>query len=101
MQQKQTIWRLKRKSLNINLLFIELLYKIKITFVIMRRILRSFLMHLNKLNHAVKECARALFNPFITTQANVHYVGASWGFAKYSILSNYTSLKQQLRYYYR
>ncbi len=35
MQQKQAIWRLKRKSLNINLFFIELLYKINITFVIM------------------------------------------------------------------
>ncbi len=35
MQQKQAIWHLKRKSLNINLLFIELLYKINITFVIM------------------------------------------------------------------
>ncbi len=34
MQQKQAIWCLKRKSLNINLLFIELLYKIHITFVI-------------------------------------------------------------------
>ncbi len=33
MQQKQAIWRLKRKSLNINLLFINLLYKINITFV--------------------------------------------------------------------
>ncbi len=35
MQQKQAIWCLKRKYLNINLLFIELLYKINITFVIM------------------------------------------------------------------
>ncbi len=35
MQQKQAIWYLKCKSLNINLLFIELLYKIKITLVIM------------------------------------------------------------------
>ncbi len=35
MQQKQAIWCLKRKSLNINALFIELLYKINITFVIM------------------------------------------------------------------
>ncbi len=35
MQQKQAIWGLKRKYLNINLLFIELLYKINITFVIM------------------------------------------------------------------
>ncbi len=45
----------------------------------------------------------ALFNPFITTQANVsvHYVGVSRVFAKYSILSNCTSLKQQLRYYRR
>ncbi len=34
MQQKQEIWCLKRKYLNINLLFIELLYKINITFVI-------------------------------------------------------------------
>ncbi len=34
MQQKQAIWCLKCKSLNINL-FIELLYKINITFVIM------------------------------------------------------------------
>ncbi len=34
-EQKQEIWCLKRKSLNINLLFIELLHKIKITFVIM------------------------------------------------------------------
>ncbi len=35
MEQKQEIWCLKRKSLNINLLFIELLHKIKITLVIM------------------------------------------------------------------
>ncbi len=35
MEQKLAIWCLKRKSLNINLLFIELLYKINITFVIM------------------------------------------------------------------
>ncbi len=35
MQKKQAIWCLKRKYLNINLLFIELLYKINITFVIM------------------------------------------------------------------
>ncbi len=35
MEQKQAIWCLKRKSLNINLLFIELLHKINITFVIM------------------------------------------------------------------
>ncbi len=35
MEQKQEIWRLKRKFLKINLLFIELLYKINITFVIM------------------------------------------------------------------
>ncbi len=35
MQQKQAIWCLKRKSLDISLLFIELLYKINITFVIM------------------------------------------------------------------
>ncbi len=35
MEQKQAIWCLKRKYLNINLLFIELLYKINITFVIM------------------------------------------------------------------
>jgi len=35
MEQKQAIWCLKRKSLNVNLLFIELLYKINITFVIM------------------------------------------------------------------
>ncbi len=35
MQQKQAIWCLKHKSLNINLLFIELLYKINIKFVIM------------------------------------------------------------------
>ncbi len=34
MEQKQAIWCLKRKSLNISLLFIELLYKINITFVI-------------------------------------------------------------------
>ncbi len=34
-EEKQEIWCLKRKSLNINLLFIELLHKIKITFVIM------------------------------------------------------------------
>ncbi len=34
MEQKQAIWYLKRKSLDINLLFIELLYKIN-TFVIM------------------------------------------------------------------
>ncbi len=33
--QKQAIWCLKRKSLNINVLFIELLCKINITFVIM------------------------------------------------------------------
>ncbi len=35
MEQKQAIWCLKRKSLNINLLFIDLLYKNNITFVIM------------------------------------------------------------------
>ncbi len=35
MEQKQAIRCLKRKSLNINSLFIELLYKINITFVIM------------------------------------------------------------------
>ncbi len=35
MEQKQAIWCLKRKSLNIKLLFIELLNKINITFVIM------------------------------------------------------------------
>ncbi len=35
MEQKQAMWCLKCKSLNINLLFIELLYKINITFVIM------------------------------------------------------------------
>ncbi len=35
MEQKQAIWCLKCKSLNINLLFIEQLYKINITFVIM------------------------------------------------------------------
>ncbi len=35
MQQKQATWRLKRKSLNIKLLFIELLYIINIKFVIM------------------------------------------------------------------
>ncbi len=35
MAQKQAIWCLKRKSLNITLLFFELLYKINITFVIM------------------------------------------------------------------
>ncbi len=34
-EQKQAIWCLKHKSLNINLLFIELLYEISITFVIM------------------------------------------------------------------
>ncbi len=35
MELKQAIWCLKGKSLNINLLFIELLYKVNITFVIM------------------------------------------------------------------
>ncbi len=35
MEQKQAIRHLKRKYLNINLLFIDLLYKINITFVIM------------------------------------------------------------------
>ncbi len=35
MEQKQAIWCLKRKYLNINLLFIELLYKSNITFVTM------------------------------------------------------------------
>ncbi len=35
MEQKQALWCLKRKSLNINSLFIELLYKINMTFVIM------------------------------------------------------------------
>ncbi len=79
MAQNQAIWCLKRKSLNINL-FIELLYKINITFVIMliseekkcdsssdfncmkqifsapiSRILGSFLVYFNRLNHAVKE----------------------------------------------
>ncbi len=34
MEQKQAVWCLKHKSLNINLLFIYLLYKINITFVI-------------------------------------------------------------------
>ncbi len=34
-EQNQEIWCLKRKSLNINFLFIELLHKIQITFVIM------------------------------------------------------------------
>ncbi len=34
-EQKQEIRCLKRKSLNINLLFIELFYKINMTFVIM------------------------------------------------------------------
>ncbi len=34
MEQKQAIWCLKRKSLNINLLFIELLYKINITIML-------------------------------------------------------------------
>ncbi len=34
MEQKQAIWCLKRKSLNINVLFIDLLYKIN-TLVIM------------------------------------------------------------------
>ncbi len=34
-EQKLAIWCLKRKSLNINFLYIELLYKINITFVIM------------------------------------------------------------------
>ncbi len=34
-EQKQEIWCLKRKSLNINFLFIELLHKINKTFVIM------------------------------------------------------------------
>ncbi len=82
MEQKQAIWCLKRKFLNIILLFIELLYKINITFVIMlifeeknctlhviltiwndiyafsapiSWILWSFLMHFIRLNHAVKE----------------------------------------------
>ncbi len=35
MEQKQAIWCLKRKYLNINVLFIDLLYKINITFVLM------------------------------------------------------------------
>ncbi len=34
MEQKQAIWCLKRKSLNINLLFIELLHKINITIML-------------------------------------------------------------------
>ncbi len=34
-EHKQEIWCLKHKSLNINFLFIELWYKINITFVIM------------------------------------------------------------------
>ncbi len=34
MQKKLAIWCLKCKSLDISLLFIELLYKINITFVI-------------------------------------------------------------------
>ncbi len=34
MEQKQAIWCLNRKSLNINLLFIELLYKINITIML-------------------------------------------------------------------
>ncbi len=35
MEQIQTLWCLKRKYLNINSLFIDLLYKINITFIIM------------------------------------------------------------------
>ncbi len=35
MEQKQAIWCLKRNYLNITLLFIDLLYKINIIFVIM------------------------------------------------------------------
>ncbi len=132
MQQKQAIWYLKRKYLKIHLLFIELLYKINITFVIMlifwgkngtlpviliiwnvniyifcpiSWILWSFLMHFNRLNHAVKEQALIARVHCLTSspQANVcvHSVGVSWVFAKYSILSNCTSLKQQLRYYRR
>ncbi len=34
MEQKQAIWCLNRKCLNINLLFIELLYKINITIML-------------------------------------------------------------------
>ncbi len=40
-EQKQAILCLKRKSLNINLLFIELLYNISITFVIMLIFIRK------------------------------------------------------------
>ncbi len=96
MQQKQAIWCLKCKSLDISLLFIELLYTInnnicnrayflrknctlwiiwnvnKYIFCPISWILRSLLMHFNRLNHAVKEhakCARALINPFSTTRA--------------------------------
>ncbi len=84
MEQKQAIWCLKCKSLDISALFIELLYKINITFVTVlifwRKnwifcvilfiwnvnkyifgpiswILQSLLMHFNRLNHAVKEHA--------------------------------------------
>ncbi len=85
MEQKQAIWCLKCKSLDISALFIELLYKI-ITFVMWLQmtickektaffvwfesyetdkyifcpiswILQSLLMHLYRLNHAVKEHA--------------------------------------------
>ncbi len=85
MEQKQAIWCLKHKFLNINLLFIELLYKINIIFVIMlifeekngtlsviltiwndiytfsapiSWFLWSILMHFIRLNHAVKEHTR-------------------------------------------
>ncbi len=40
-EQNQEIWCLKRKSLNINLLFIELLHTINITFVIMLTFFRK------------------------------------------------------------
>ncbi len=69
-------------------------------------ILRSLLMHFNRLNHTVKEhtlnaCVHCLTPSSPCRLICVHYVGVSWVFAKYSILSNCTLLKQQLRYYRR
>ncbi len=73
-EQKQAIWCLKHKSLNINLLFIELLYKINITFVIMHTSC--------DLNHI------KLYIYIYTSSRNVrvHSVGVLFGFCK--ILDN-------------
>ncbi len=57
-------------------------------------------MHFNRLNHAVKEHA-LIASAHGLTVINRRLIVVLLGFAKYSILSNCTSLKQQLRYYRR